>query len=355
MNPLRKLSRSYSVAILALVTLAACGGSSPSAPSSTSSTGVVLKGSLVGASAASTSSSWASASGQSALSSGLTLIVGTVTVSVQGSPAISTTVAADGSFTLRGLPEGSFTLLFSRDGAPLGTLSFNSVMPNQELNITVSVTGTTVALVQEQRNGIGHGDVEIEGRVDHVLLLNLSGDSRFVIAGKTVVARPGSTAIRSGNQTRTVSHLVLGARVHVKGTWLPLEGSTQPVLAMEIRLQDNDENDDDDGENDNPPASTCLIQGGAAGRSIELEGSVQSGNSASFRLIVSGGRSAGPVDVSAGGASLECTPKSGPQAPTPAQCAASITAGAKVHLSGKLDVCTATSALVSASKVTVQK
>jgi hypothetical protein len=360
MNPHHKPSRRQShplvLAVLALVTLAACSGGSPSAPSAVSSTGVVLKGSLVGSTSGSASASSSTAPlGLGALSSGLSSITGTVTVSVQGSPAITTTVAADGSFTLRGLPDGSFTLLFTRDGAPLGTLSFNSVMPNQELTITVSVTGTTVALLQEQRNGIGHGDLEIEGRVEQVLLLSTTGDSRFVIASRTVVARPGVTAIREGNKSRTVADLVVGARVHVKGAWLPVESSTQPVLAAEIKLQDDDEADDDDGEDDDAPTSTCLIQGGSTGRSVQLEGSILSGNSASFRLTVNGGRASGPVDVLAGGATLECTPKSGPNAPTPAQCAASVTAGAKVHVSGNLDTCTPTAALVSASKVKVQK
>jgi len=46
----------------------------------------------------------------------------------------------------------------------------------------------------------GHGDVEIEGLVSAVLLLDPVGESRFTIDGKTVVARPGETAIREGNQ-----------------------------------------------------------------------------------------------------------------------------------------------------------
>lgn len=350
-QPSRRRSHSLVLAVAALVTLAACGGGSPSAPSAVSSAGVVLNGSLVGSTGASSS---LSASTLSALSSHSSSVTGTVTVSVQGNPAISTAVAVDGSFTLRGLPDGSFTLLFTREGAPLGTISFNSVMPNQELTITVSVTGTSVTLLNEQRNGIGHGDLEIEGRVEQVLFLSTTGDSRFMIASRTVVVRPGSTAIREGNRLRTAADLVVGARVHVKGAWLPLEGSTQPVLAAEIKLQDSDaENGDDDDED--TPAATCLIQGGSAGRSVQLEGSILSGNATSFRLTVNGGRASGPVDVLASSASLECTPKSGPNAPTPAQCAASVTAGAKVHVSGNLDTCTPTAALVSASKVMVQK
>ena len=39
-------------------------------------------------------------------------------------------------------PEGNFTLIFkSAGGAVLGTLSFSQVKPNQEITITVQVTG----------------------------------------------------------------------------------------------------------------------------------------------------------------------------------------------------------------------
>lgn len=341
------------VSLLAL-SFTACGAESPSSPSA-SSPGVVVNGSIMGGGGSSSS-----AFGVSAHATPTSSITGTVTVTLQGSPQISTTVSSDGSFTLRGLPAGSFTLLFTRDGAPLGTLTFNAVMPNQEVTITISVTAGSVVLVQEKRDGIGHGDLEIEGLVEQILLVSLSGDSRFIIDGRTVVARAGQTSIREGNTARAVSDLAVGLRVHVKGVWLPLEGTLQPVLAHEIKLRDDD--DDDDAEDDDPPATptptpraACVIEGGTAGRDIELQGTIASGTAAAFRLNVDGGRAASPVDVLAGSATVECTPKSGPNAPTPAQCAASVTAGAKVHVSGNLDTCTATSAVVSARKLLVQK
>ena len=41
-----------------------------------------------------------------------------------------------------------------------------------------------------------------------------------------------------------------GDQVHVKGVWLGMEGSVQPVFAHEIKLQDDDDDDttDDSGE-----------------------------------------------------------------------------------------------------------
>jgi len=195
-----------------------------------------------------------------------------VTVTVKENPAITTTVGADGTFTLRGLPEGRFTLLFTSGSQPLGSVEFAEVLPNQEITVTVSVSTTSVTVLEEKRNGIGHGDLEIEGLVQEVLLLNLAGDSRFLIDGHTVVARPGQTAIREGNTARTVSDVTVGRRVHVKGTWLPAEGTTQPVLASEIKLQD------DDGS-----ALSC-----AAGAKAEVEGKITLKGAASITVSQQG-------------------------------------------------------------------
>lgn len=357
MNPFRSRSPhllpSFIVLLLTSITFAACGGGSPSGPSPSSS-GVVLSGSLLGQSSSSSLSA-----GFTALSSATASLTGSVTVSVTGYPDLTARVDPGGSFTLRGLPSGSFSLTFTRDGVVLGSLTFASVLPNQEVDITVAITAGSLVLVEERRDGIGHGDLEIEGQVGAILLLSSTGDSRFSIDGRTVVVRPGQTAIREGNQSRQASDLTVGRRVHVKGSWLPAEGGTQPVLASEIKIQDGlDDQDDDEPPSPSPsptPRAACLIEGGVPGRSVELEGKVLSGNASSFRLAVDGERSSGPVDVLAGGAVLECSPKSGPGAPTPAQCSASVVAGVKVHVKGILNTCSATAAQVSASRVIVQK
>lgn len=160
-----------------------------------------------------------------------------IQVTVQGSdPLITTTVGADGSFTLRGLPEGSFTLEFKQGDTPLGTLTFREVAANQQITINVQLVEAEIILVDEDRRGIGHAGVELQGLVENVIGLNVapSGDSTFVIAGRTVIARPGVTAIREGITRRTVEDVTVGKQVHVKGT--TIEGSTS-VLAYEIKLQ----------------------------------------------------------------------------------------------------------------------
>jgi hypothetical protein len=262
-------------------------------------------------------------------------------------PAITTTIGADGSFTLRGLPEGGFTLEFFLDGASVGTIHFDEVKPNQEITLTVSVTSTGVIVLEEKRDGIGHGDVEVEGDVTAVPLLGPT-ESRYVINGRTVVARPGATAIREGNSARTMTDVTVGRHVHVKGVWMDPQSGQQDVLAHEIVLQGS-------GDTTPPPQAACMISGGRVGDGIELEGSVSSGGASGFMMQVEGNRASGLVQIDTSAARFECTPASGPNAPTPAQCQASVTGGAKVHVSGTLRSCDTLAAVVGASSVRVQK
>lgn len=315
---------------VAVLVLAACGVN----PAGPSPDGIVLRGTVLGGATAGASSFSVSAA-----------VSVPLTVTVQENPAITATVGADGTFTLRGLPEGGFHLVFSSGGTTLGTLAFSELKPNQEITITVRVDGSTVALLDEHRNGIGHGDVEIEGRVAAVLQLNPAGESRFTIDGKTVVARPGETAIREGNRARAVSDVTVGHQVHVKGVWLPQDATGQPVLAHEIKLQG-------DADDDGPDADkTCMISGGRAGEGIQLEGSVATGSSAGFMMTVQGNRSSGNVQVDTSSASFKCNGFKG----TDAECRAKVTTGAKIHVSGMLQSCDLSTAMAQASQVKVQK
>jgi hypothetical protein len=259
------------IALVALVSvaLAACGGgSSPAGPGPDA--GVTLVGNVVGTFGA---ASVGASSGSSAAAA-------TLTVFVQENPAITTTVGSDGSFTLRGLPPGGFTLVFQEGGVTIGTLSFSQVNANQEITITVMVSGGSVVLVEQRRNGIGHGELEIEGLVEQVLVLDPAGESRFVIDGYVVAARPGQTAIREGNRARSVNEVAVGRRVHVKGVWLPAEGGVQPVLAHEIKLQGASS-----GPGGDPgPSSFCPD----AGRKAEVEGKITAKGAADITVFQTG-------------------------------------------------------------------
>lgn len=199
----------------------------------------------------------------------LTLAAGDpIDVYVQSDPEIKTTVAADGTFTLRGLPEGSFTLVFTQGGTPLGTLTFASVAANQQITISIQVVGTEVVLMDEDRRGIGNAGIELEGLVQNVIGLHVapSGDSTFVIAGRTVIARPGVTAIREGITARTVEDVTVGKQVHVKGT--AIAGSTD-VLAYEIKLQNPTTTTPTDGAE--PKVTICHKPPGNPGKGKTLE------------------------------------------------------------------------------------
>ena len=157
-----------------------------------------------------------------------------ISVFVASEPDIKATVGTDGTFTLRGLPAGSFTLVFMQGTAEVGRLEFREVAANQQITISVQLVASEIVLVDEDRRGIGNAGVELEGLVDNVVAVSTSGDSRFVIAGRSVVAQPGVTAIREGNTRKTVNDVTVGKRVHVKGTTL---ATSTDVLAYEIKIQ----------------------------------------------------------------------------------------------------------------------
>jgi hypothetical protein len=315
-------ARIRSIAVLlvfAAAVLTACGGN----PAGSDSQGVVVRGTVQGAGTLRAASVGATSAA-------------TVTVTVRENPSITTTVAGDGSFTLRGLPEGGFTLIFTTGGTEIGRLSFSEVKPNQEITLTVQVSTSGVVLLEEQRNGIGHGDIEIEGDVTQVVALNPTGDSRFLINGHTVVARPGETAVREGNRSRNIEDVTQGRHVHVKGTWLPLEGSVQPVLAQEIKLQGDD---GEDVTTPDPSKTNC-----AAGQKMEVEGPI-SAKSGSIITVNQQGKGLFACEV--GSASI----RKGNTTYTLAQ----LQTGWRVHVSGTATSLSGNVCNVSASEVKVQQ
>lgn len=206
-----KSAFAFLAAVLGLLMLAGCGGSS----STSVEASALVIGKVLAAPAA-------KAAGDP------------IDVHVLSQPDIRTTVGADGTFTLRGLPAGSFTLVFMQGTTEVGRLTFDEVAANQQITIEVRLVDEEIVLVDEDRRGIGHAGIELQGQVQNVITLNPAADSVFVIAGRTVIARPGVTAIREGNTRKTVADVTAGRQVHVKGT--TLEGSTD-ILAYEIKLQ----------------------------------------------------------------------------------------------------------------------
>jgi hypothetical protein len=70
-------------------------------------------------------------------------------------PSLKVAVDQNGAFTIAGVPAGSFTLVFLRDGQRIGEIRLKSVRKNQGITITLNLTsGGEVILVKEERDQV---------------------------------------------------------------------------------------------------------------------------------------------------------------------------------------------------------
>ena len=240
-----KTKAAWAVVLLGVLVTACNSGSPTGASAGISPT---IRGRFVG-------DAFAGAADVSRMSVGAEDII----VRVQEDPAVSVKVGSDGTFTLRGLPAGGFTLVFTQGGAVIGTQTFTEVQPNHEITIQVELVDGEVVVVDERRTGIGHGDIEIEGEIEKITT-GTNGEVKLLIDGKTVIFKPGETAVRDeDNQALLITELAVGDTVHVKGVWV--EGSSTDVIAHSILLQVGE--DDDDGTiGDGAKVTICHIPPG---------------------------------------------------------------------------------------------
>lgn len=183
---------------------AACSGSSPSAPSPTpaapsSQTGATIAGTISGAGAGSGSTAGLKPDNGSA----------GIIVTVAGT-TISAAVDGSGRFVLTNVPGGTLTLQFSGSGIA-GTITVANVTPGQTIELTLQLTGSTVALAGERRSS--GKEEQVEGRVE---AFPAAPAGSLVVAGRTITTDP-ATRILMGSQTKTFADLAIGQRVHVKG------------------------------------------------------------------------------------------------------------------------------------------
>ena len=161
-----------------------------------------------------------------------------------GSELGSVDIDADGSFTLRGLPE-YFTLVFvDANGDAVGEpMEFDGVKPNQEIDIVVAMVDGEVVLLEESRTGIDHegaSGIEIDGAAQNIVIDSDPMTGSLYVNEYHVLTRAGETSIRKGNRSLTLKHLEEGDQVHVRGVF---EG--EDVFAFEIKLQEEEEKEDD--------------------------------------------------------------------------------------------------------------
>ncbi len=222
--------------------LSACG-SSPTSPSETSA-GVVLHGATVGQSSASTSSGGEVGA--------MAVPGGRVSVTVQENPSITTTISANGTFELRGLPADSFTLGFTSNSTALGTIRITSVPSRADVSLVVQITTTSVSLVRVEINGSdaaktclinggreGEG-IELEGSISKVtspttfeMSVNGNRASDFVTVDAT-----GATFTCAGVKGTCDATLIQkDARVHVRGPLTSCTLAAALVTATEVKFQ----------------------------------------------------------------------------------------------------------------------
>jgi hypothetical protein len=206
---------------------------------------VNLHGLAMGQSSASASSS----SGFRAMSTG-----SSITVTVQGT-SISTTISANGTFELEGLPAGTFTLVFSSNGVTLGTITITSVPTQGEVNVVVQITATTVVLVKVEVNGTDTTDnqtktclisggtvgssIELEGSVSSASgkTFQMSVNGERAAGPVTVDASTASFDCAGIKGTCDATLLKAGAKVHVSGTLTTCSLTAAQVKATQVKFQ----------------------------------------------------------------------------------------------------------------------
>lgn len=230
-----------------LLPLVGCGGSSN--PASPSGAGVVLNGVVIGSEVASSSSAEVSAQANSGRR---------ITVTVEGNPSLSTTVSANGTFVLEGLPAGSFTLVFSMNGTVIGTITITGVGDQVEVHIVVQVTSTTVILVNvDMSDNKADGDktclisggrsgekIELEGDVapggtpPTAFKMDVNGNraSKLVDVSATAASFV-CNGDKNGSASTCQATVKAGAQVHVRGTLMSCTLDAAQVVATEVKVQ----------------------------------------------------------------------------------------------------------------------
>lgn len=156
---------------------------------------------------------------------------GPIVVRLLANPAIAAAVDEAGGFVLAGLTPGLHTLDFTRGAQNLGRIVFDQVVSGQRIAIGVRVIDDDAVLVSEDRRGADNTGVEVQGTIENIVTVSTSGDSRFVVASRSIVARPAATVVRDARNRGSVENLTLGRAVRVRGANVATE-----VLAYEVKL-----------------------------------------------------------------------------------------------------------------------
>jgi hypothetical protein len=239
------------VVVAAAAFTTACGGESPSSPSG--SGGVAVQGVVLGDGASFGASSGANPSSAKARK---------VEVMVEGT-TLTAEVSANGTFELKGIASGTFTLIFLVDDVEIGRVVV-SAEDGSEVKIVVQVKDSVLVVVEIKVEGpddtdpdpspssgstaclvnggkVGQG-IELEGDVTSgtyaAFKIAVSGR-----AGAPVDVSASSASFRciggakAATDAECKASVKAGAKVHVRGTLMTCTTSTAQVTAAEVKVQ----------------------------------------------------------------------------------------------------------------------
>ncbi len=245
----------------------ACGSGSGNPSSPSGAMGVRVQGTVLGA---------AAATGVTAQNNG-PATSGPIVVTVKGMPSLSVTVSGNGTFELDNLPQGTFTLVFTRNGVTLGQVTVNGANAAATVKIVVQVNGATITLVNMEMDEpeasaspspspspkpspsaspgmclidddaiVGRG-IEVEGSVASAaspaaFTVNFEGER----ARGAVAVNASSASFVCVGDSRTSdckSQLKAGVEVHVQGTLAACSATSATVTASQVKIQNEEHGD----------------------------------------------------------------------------------------------------------------
>jgi hypothetical protein len=249
------MRRGFCFAIPLLVLTVACGGESPVNPSGTGA-GASISGQIVSPGQNGTMRGVRAASPNPSAHG--------ITVSVVGT-AITTPVNGS-QFSLSGVPHGPLSLRFTGNGMD-SELGLAPVEGTEDIDLAVSMVGSTVALESERRS-FGK-ETQLEGRVESLPPTTAAG--ALVVAGQLVTTTPATRFFFHGDAPE-FADLALGFRVHVKGQSATGSLAAVTIMIQSTNLPGDEEEDEDDDEAQDESASIegILATIGGAGPTLNL-------------------------------------------------------------------------------------
>jgi hypothetical protein len=232
----------------------------------------------------------------------------------------------------------------------------NPAGPSGEVKLHGTVVGATAAAsgASAFAEHAASGRITVTVSEDPRLTTTVGGDGTFELEGMP----EGHFTLVFTVNGQTLGTIGITGATAGEEIRITVQVTTTTVILIHIENGESggtaggEDGDDDDGGDDGDATRTCAISGGKVGEGIELEGRVASGHADGFELTVNGNRvkDGAKVQVTTAGASFKCNGK-----PSNSECRSTVKPSAQVHVSGRLESCDLSRAVVAAGEVKVQK